>query len=308
VGTLWLVPSADASRYGSVEVAADGRVRAFREKIANGSPGLISAGVYLLERECVAEIPLHQPVSLETEFFPALVERGLFAVTGEGVFVDIGTPETLARAGEVLRGEFGALHSNANAGDGHARARAHLTAAAELQQRLAEEGADPIVEAAGLVARSFRSGGKLLLCGNGGSAADCQHVAAEFVSRLTRDFDRPALPAIALTTDTSFLTGYANDCGFEGIFERQVHALAQPGDVVLGISTSGNSANVKRAMRAARERGAKTIGLMGQGGELAAMVDCAVVVPSADTQLVQEALLTLEHILCDLVERDLFPR
>ena len=111
-------------------------------------------------------------------------------------------------------------------------------------------GASP--SAADVITEAFRSGGKLLLCGNGGSAADCQHMAAEFVSRLTKDFERPGLPAIALTTDTSFLTAYTNDCGFEGVFARQVQALGRPGDVLLGISTSGNSANVIQAVEVAR--------------------------------------------------------
>ena len=120
----------------------------------------------------------------------------------------------------------------------------HLIASAEVKLRTGELCAEPILAAADLVAGAFRGGGKLLLCGNGGSAADCQHMAAEFTSRLSADFVRPALPAIAMTTDTSFLTAYANDFDFEGVFARQVEALSKPGDVLLGISTSGNSKNV----------------------------------------------------------------
>src|SRR5437762_4759676 len=116
--------------------------------------------------------------------------------------------------------------------------RAYLRESADTKRRSAEVCDEAIVAAADLVAQAFRSGGKVLLCGNGGSAADCQHVAAEFVSRLTRDFDRPGLPAIALTTDTSFITAYANDVGFEGVFARQVQALGQAGDVLVAISTS----------------------------------------------------------------------
>ena len=165
---------------------------------------------------------------------------------------------------------------------------------------------DAIVRAASLIVKTLRSGGKVLLCGNGGSPADCQHMAAEFVSRLTKDFERQGLPAIALTTDTSFLTAYANDCGFGGVFERQVETLGRPGDTLLGISTSGNSTNVIRAVEAARRSGMHTVALTGGGGHLAQAADVPVSVPSDDTQYVQEAHLAIEHILCGLVERALF--
>jgi len=186
-------------------------------------------------------------------------------------------------------------------------ARAYLLASAETKRRVADECDDAVLAAADLIARAFRTGGKLLICGNGGSAADCQHMAAEFVSRLTKAFDRPALPALALTTDTSFLTAFANDCGFDGIFERQVEALGRPGDVLLGISTSGNSPNVVRAVRAARSAGLHSIALAGAGGLLPTLADVSIQVPSTDTQHIQEAHLTIEHLICWLVERDLFP-
>lgn len=186
------------------------------------------------------------------------------------------------------------------------RARIHLQESADLKCQVAQHGLSAILAAADLMVETFRNGGKVLLCGNGGSAADCQHIAAEFVSRLTKEFERPGLPAIALTTDTSFLTAFANDCGFEGIFERQVRALGKPGDVLMGISTSGSSANVLRAASAARELGIKTIGLMGENGVLESRVDCAIVVPSRNTQYIQETLLSIEHILCDLTEQILY--
>src|SRR5262249_21364186 len=133
-----------------------------------------------------------------------------------------------------------------------------------------------------------------------------QHMAAEFVNRLSRDTPRPGLPAIALTTDTSFLTSFANDVGFEGVFERQVRALGKAGDVLIGISTSGGSKNIIRSVLAAHEMGLKTIGLVGEGGELAGLVNEAITIPSTDTQHIQEALLAVEHIICLLVERALF--
>lgn len=188
----------------------------------------------------------------------------------------------------------------------HNRVQAHLLESAEVKRRLVETGGNSILAAADLIAETFRSGGKVLLCGNGGSAADCQHLAAEFVNRLTKDFARPGLPAIALTTDTSFLTAFANDCGFEGVFARQVQTLGKPGDVLVGISTSGNSPNVVRAVEAARAANMPTVVLTGRGGRLAGMANVAISVPSTNTQYIQEAHLAIEHILCDLVERYLF--
>lgn len=171
---------------------------------------------------------------------------------------------------------------------------------------MAETCLESIHLAADRILRAFRAGGKVLLCGNGGSAADCQHMAAEFVSRLTKDFDRPGLPAVALTTDSSFLTAFANDCGFEGVFARQVQALGKQEDVLIGISTSGNSLNVVRAVEVAKAASISTIALTGSGGCLVKIADVTITVPSADTQYIQEAHLAVEHILCELVERALF--
>ena len=184
--------------------------------------------------------------------------------------------------------------------------RAHLLESAEVKRQMVERCVDSILTAADLIAETFRSGGKVLLCGNGGSAADCQHMAAEFVNRLTADLKRPGLPAVALTTDTSFLTAFANDSGFEGVFERQVQTLGKPGDVLIGISTSGNSTNVIRAVEAAQVANMHTVVLTGSGGCLAGMANVAIPVPSTNTQYVQEAHLAIEHILCGLVERYLF--
>jgi D-sedoheptulose 7-phosphate isomerase len=190
--------------------------------------------------------------------------------------------------------------------DARSLAQAHFKKSSELKKQTAETGLDSVLQAANVITACFRSGKKLLICGNGGSAADAQHMAAEFLNRLSSDFDRPGLPAIALTTDTSFLTSYANDCGYEGVFARQVQAIGRRDDVLIGISTSGNSKNVTKAVLAARETGVITIGLLGDGGELTALVDHAVVVPSRDTQCIQETLLTIEHVICLLVERALF--
>src|SRR5262252_9570493 len=136
----------------------------------------------------------------------------------------------------------------------YARIKEHLLSSAEVQRRTADGGVESIFAAAQLLVACFRSNNKALICGNGGSAADAQHMAAEFMNRLQAHVDRPGLPAIALTTDTSFLTSYANDFGYEGVFERQVLALGAPDDVLIAISTSGNSDNVVRAVHAARQK------------------------------------------------------
>jgi D-sedoheptulose 7-phosphate isomerase len=187
-----------------------------------------------------------------------------------------------------------------------ARAAAHLLESAQVKQRAAETCLEPILAVADRLAGCFGAGGKVLLCGNGGSAADCQHMAAEFVSRLTMDFVRPGLPAVALTTDTSFLTAFANDCDFDGIFARQVQALGRSGDALIGISTSGNSRNVIAAVEAARAAGMCSIALTGSGGQLAAIADLTIQVPSTRTAHIQESHLAIEHVLCDLVERMLY--
>jgi D-sedoheptulose 7-phosphate isomerase len=183
--------------------------------------------------------------------------------------------------------------------------QAYVDAATAVQQRAARHCAAAIVDAADLIESALRAGNKVLLCGNGGSAADCQHMAAEFTSRLSKR-ERPALAAIALTTDSSFLTAYGNDYGFDGVFARQIEALGRAGDVLVAISTSGRSANVRRAVRAAKDRNMTTIGLLGEGGPLTQDVDKAIVVPDRDTQHVQEAMLPIEHLICQLVEEAMF--
>lgn len=162
-----------------------------------------------------------------------------------------------------------------------------------------------IAEVAGIFVEAFRGGKKLLVMGNGGSAADAQHLAAEIVGRFRRE--RKALPAIALSTDTSILTAIGNDYGFESVFRRQVEALAVEGDVVVGISTSGSSPNVLSALRRAREMGCRTVALLGRdGGAIKGLVDTELTIPGQDTPRIQEAHITIIHILCELVEQALF--
>ena len=183
-----------------------------------------------------------------------------------------------------------------------------LRLAASVSKATADEQASTIAAAADVVVRTFRGGGKLLLCGNGGSAADCQHMAAELLGRLNRQTIRPGLPAIALTTDTSFLTAHANDVSFDDVFARQVQALGSRGDALIAISTSGTSRNVLAAVEIARRNGVTVIALTGCDGLFTEVpVEVVVRVPSSDTQLIQQTHLSIEHLICELVERTLYP-
>src|SRR5258705_9374352 len=173
-----------------------------------------------------------------------------------------------------------------------------LQLAADVTIAMARNHAPAVAAAADLITARFRAGGKLLLWGNGGSAADCQHLAAEFVSRLTRDVNRPALPAIALTTDSSYLTGYANDFGFDGVFARQIEALGTADDVLIAISTSGSSRNILAAVDAARRKRVAVVALLGEDGPLGQAADVAVRGPSRDTQVVEQVDLAVEHLAC----------
>jgi D-sedoheptulose 7-phosphate isomerase len=187
------------------------------------------------------------------------------------------------------------------------RVRGYLLETSRTASRTAESCGEEILGAAAAIVESLGAGGKILLCGNGGSAGDAQHLATEFVSTLTRDRPRDPIPAIALTTDTSLLTAVANDFGFENVFARQVEALGREGDVLIGISTSGNSANVIKAFERARQGGLRTIALTGEsGGALGALADIAINVPSPETSHVQEAHIAVGQLIAFLVEDELF--
>ena len=178
------------------------------------------------------------------------------------------------------------------------RAREYLTDAADLMGAVADTCLEDIVAASEILIESFRAGGTLLICGNGGSAADAQHLATEFVSALTLDRIRPAMRAIALTTDSSALTAIANDFGVDRMFARQVEAIGRSGDVLLAISTSGNSANVLAAAESAHAQAMRVVALTGaSGGGLAPLADVAVRVPSTVTAHIQECHLAIEQLL-----------
>lgn len=175
-----------------------------------------------------------------------------------------------------------------------------LREAARAHERLAAGDVAPVVRAAQAMAGALRAGGKVLAFGNGGSAADAQHFVAELVGHY--EHDRPALPAVTLSADTSVLTAVGNDDGYDRVFARQVEALGRPGDVALGISTSGNSPNVLRALEAARDRGLTTIALTGRGGAAGRLAAIHIGVDEDRTPRVQEVHITVLHILCELIE------
>ena len=183
--------------------------------------------------------------------------------------------------------------------------RRELEESASIKRLLAENMADTIVEAARIIINAFKADKKVLLIGNGGSAADAQHIAGELIGRLK--MKRSPMPAIALTTNTSVLTALANDYGYDKVFSRQIEALASARDVLIAITTSGTSPNVVEAVKTAKSRGIVVIALTGSsGGKLNNLADLTIMVPSDNTQRIQEAHITIGHIICHLVERELF--
>jgi D-sedoheptulose 7-phosphate isomerase len=182
-----------------------------------------------------------------------------------------------------------------------------LKESAETKQKIAAQCVSEIIKAIDMIIEAFNKKKKILLCGNGGSAADAQHLATEFVIRLNPKIQRPALPAIALTSDSTLLTAGANDIGYDNVFSRSVEALGESGDILIGLSTSGNSESVNNAFRKAREKGMKTIAFLGNnGGKSKDLVDLAIIVPSNDTQRIQEGHITVGHIVFQEVEQEMF--
>lgn len=182
-----------------------------------------------------------------------------------------------------------------------------LRESSETKLKIEQHCLPNIEKAIELILHAVKTKRKILLCGNGGSAADAQHLAAEFVVRLDPKIQRPGLPAIALTTDTSSLTAGANDLGYDNVFARSVEALGNDGDVLIGITTSGNSESVNRAFQKAREKKMVTIGFLGKdGGKSKQLVDLAITIPAHDTQRIQEGHITIGHIIFQRVEQELF--
>ena len=186
------------------------------------------------------------------------------------------------------------------------KARKRLLESADVKKKVAQECLELILTASQIIVDTFESGGKVMICGNGGSAADSQHMAGELVCMLNKAFERPGLPAIALSTDTSILTAHANDLGFEKIFKRQVDALGKTGDTLIGITTSGSSPNILAAINSARVAKIRTIMLTGNSKKTKKLADVVLSVPSNNTQYIQESHIAIEHIMCEIVEDHLF--
>lgn len=181
-----------------------------------------------------------------------------------------------------------------------------LNESAETKKKIFEACTGDILKAVDAIINTYNNKGKVLLCGNGGSAADSQHIATELVIRMNKP-NRPALAAIALTTDSSMLTAAGNDIGFENVFSRQVEALGNKGDVLIAISTSGKSENVNRAIKEAKKKGMTVIGFLGKdGGTSKDLVDIPIIIPSNDTQRIQEGHITVAHIICGILENEMF--
>jgi D-sedoheptulose 7-phosphate isomerase len=183
-----------------------------------------------------------------------------------------------------------------------------ITESIETKQRLLENCSEKIIQIGNILGSAVADGNKIMFCGNGGSAADCQHLAAELVVRLRPHVNRIALPGLTLTVDPSIITAGGNDYGFDSIFERGVEAYGKDGDVLIGISTSGNSENVLRAMKKAKEKGVVTVGLLGKsGGKIATECDYKLIVPSETTARIQESHILVGHIWCEMIEEIVFP-
>jgi D-sedoheptulose 7-phosphate isomerase len=183
----------------------------------------------------------------------------------------------------------------------------HLGESIAVKRKVIQSCTESIIQSVQILTNSLKAGHKVLICGNGGSAADAQHIAAEFVIRLSHNLDRPAIPVMALTTDSSILTAGGNDIGFTNVFARQVEAFGKRDDVLFVISTSGNSENIVKAIGQAKSEGMQVVALLGKkGGLVKDIADFSIIVPSENTQHIQESHITIGHIICEAVEKNLY--
>jgi D-sedoheptulose 7-phosphate isomerase len=271
----------------------------------------------LLSLEAVDEVRVFDestPERLIREISPDVLVKGGDWKDGEIIGADFvrekgGTVVTIPLAGgfstSVILDRLNAPKTNGTDNE-HGIITNSLKEHSEVMELLIQESRERISECADFFLKTFRGGNKLLICGNGGSAADAQHIAAEFTGRYERE--RKALAAVALTTDTSALTAVANDYGFDRVFARQIEALAKPGDCLLAISTSGTSENVIAAVMAARSAGCTVVGMTGaKGKKLASLCDVCILVPSERTARIQEAHVTVAHIWCEMIDEAFTP-
>lgn len=303
--TFSLFRATEADRFGGVETDADGRVIAFRSgKVAIGQ--LANGGVYMIEPGAIRRRfrASGEKISFEDDILPALfADSGrFFGLECSGRFVDIGVPADYLNAANVI----GASRRNRMADTGTVlRKNLDASIAAKQQMLTRDDQIGLFARAADEVVSRYKAGGRLYIAGNGGSAADAQHLAAEFVSRLARD--RAPLPAEALTVDSSILTAIGNDYGYDQLFARQIEGKATPADIFLGITTSGQSGNILEALRACRKKGIPSIVFCGKdGGQAKDLADYCIIAAGATTAAIQEIHIVLAHSLCECVELALF--
>jgi D-sedoheptulose 7-phosphate isomerase len=297
--TFLVSKSGEKGRFGNLVLDDSNKLKHYQEKqVIEGGDVFVSDGIYLVSSKILSMIPEGKSFSLEYDLVPKLLSEGkdVLGLPVGKELIDIGTPESLNYFIENYDKFF--MKSEIVS---------QINESIEVKKEVAEKSLRDIESVVKELVSVFKTGNKLLICGNGGSAADSQHIAAEFVSSFRSSFNRPSLPAIALTTDTSILTAFTNDFGGEGVFARQVEGLGAEGDALLVISTSGNSENLIRATEEARKKNMKIIGLLGRdGGKMKDKADFSIVVPADDTPRIQEGHVMIYHIICDLVEKGLF--
>jgi D-sedoheptulose 7-phosphate isomerase len=309
-----VVPADDRNDCGVVLVGPDGNVVGFKEKDFSSANSYVNAGIYLATHSLLYEIPPRAKLSLEEQLIPEWLarHRSIRVFVSTGKCTDIGTPERYWRAREALANVEVDCYTVKTIMKREDRqpigrlVRRRIQQSIKLKNELLNDHIfqNSVMQASTSIIKSLRGGGKVLFFGNGGSAADAQHLAAEFTGRYLRD--RAGFPALALTANSSSVTAIGNDYGFDMIFSRALEALGNAGDVAVGISTSGNSSNVLRGLQVAKSNCIYTVALTGAlAGRLKGIADCTICVPSQETPRIQECHILTGHIICEIVEQAL---
>lgn len=304
--TFGLFRATEAGRFGGVDMDPSLRIKSFSSGKAEKGQ-LANGGVYIIDPAALHGVHRQggEKISFEDDILPRLFAEGVpfCGLESAGRFVDIGIPSDYASASDIIFKQ-GASASMREALD-LLRKNLEASVAAKQQMLASQEQLDVFARAAAELVACYHAGGRLFIAGNGGSAADAQHLAAEFVSRLARD--RAPLPAEALTVDSSILTAIGNDYGFEKIFERQIEGKMRRGDIFLGITTSGQSPNIVMALQACKRLGFRSIVLTGKdGGLVKDLADHCIIAPGTMTGTIQEVHIVLAHTLCGCVENAIF--
>lgn len=296
VGSMALSFVDNSNRYGLVSCNENDSIEGFEEKNQNSSNGFINAGLYMFEPEIFNYIEKDKFLSIEKDVFPLMVKnKEMSAYKNTRDFIDIGIPEDYDKFKKYI------IKSNFD--DKKMYINQEINKALQSIKSL-ENSYDCIEKISKEILDAFQRGNKLLICGNGGSAADAQHITAEFVGKFR--YEREALPAISLTTNTSIITAIGNDYSFEDIFSRQVKAIGRKNDILIGISTSGDSKNIIKSFKIAKEMNIICIAFIGKKGALKDLADLILSIDSEETPHIQEAHITAGHIICGMVEKQIF--